>query len=453
MGRFYRCAGEVLYDTQQDPRGGRKCKVNLPQSCQAWSFLQSLQPLSTAYPSFCLRVKSLGPESKIVAGIAGSAIEENRAPGHWNNTVGYHSNTGRCYSSHDSTANTGGEVIGQGDKLSVEVSYFGKKSSTIFFYKNGLPVATRYLFETDHSQYFPCLFLEKGPIELEVVWLVPAVEKQPITQTDVSHWIRSPATKFDQNENIFMCAKDKDVEGFLQGTVSLGPDLPFYDVKVEECTAEGVGPTVAIATVSPLKPTPPCVLLRDYLKWEPTNSVKTGDHIGWGVHYSPERRDRPDFDPRAEQIVLCYVVKNRVMQCFQMMLQPTGGFYPMVLLSQNASKIKVENGKTVEAGLLKELDKIYRDLLADIRDMLETDAVNKRLTLPMLRLSEALEVDITPDNCHVTLPSAASGVHAVQFLHPLTIDSSYFYIEVNKLSKCYRTFTLRSINSDNLKTF
>lgn len=57
----------------------------------------------------------LGPESKIVAGIAGSAIEENRAPGHWNNSVGYHSNTGRCYSSHDSTANTGGEVIGLGE--------------------------------------------------------------------------------------------------------------------------------------------------------------------------------------------------------------------------------------------------------------------------------------------------------------------------------------------------
>lgn len=67
------------------------------------------------------------------------------------------------------------------------------------------------------------------------------------------------------------------------------------------------------------------------------NSVKTGDHIGWGVHHSPDRRDRPDFDPRAEQIVLCYVVKNKVMQCFQMMLQPTGGFYPMVLLSQNGT--------------------------------------------------------------------------------------------------------------------
>jgi len=47
--------------------------------------------------------------SKITLGIAGPDIDNDAHPGHWNNTVGYHSDTGQCFSSHADSANTKGE--------------------------------------------------------------------------------------------------------------------------------------------------------------------------------------------------------------------------------------------------------------------------------------------------------------------------------------------------------
>ena len=48
-------------------------------------------------------------QSKITIGIAGPDIDNDAHPGHWNNTVGYHSDTGKCFTSHIDTANTKGE--------------------------------------------------------------------------------------------------------------------------------------------------------------------------------------------------------------------------------------------------------------------------------------------------------------------------------------------------------
>ena len=61
--------------------------------------------------SFCI---STAQQSRITIGIAGPDIDNDAHPGHWNNTVGYHSDTGRCYTSHMDTANTVGEKFSIG---------------------------------------------------------------------------------------------------------------------------------------------------------------------------------------------------------------------------------------------------------------------------------------------------------------------------------------------------
>ena len=57
-----------------------------------------------------------------------------------------------------------------------------------------------------------------------------------------------------------------------------------------------------------------------------------GHKIGWGIHYNPEERNRPDFNPKGEQLVYCYITANMEIIAGQMMMQPEGGFYPVVLL-------------------------------------------------------------------------------------------------------------------------
>ena len=44
-------------------------------------------------------------------------------------------------------------------------------------------------------------------------------------------------------------------------------DMVHYEVVLQEAI-NGESPAVGIATCSPLKPTPTCVLLRDYFRWK-----------------------------------------------------------------------------------------------------------------------------------------------------------------------------------------
>ena len=57
-----------------------------------------------------------------------------------------------------------------------------------------------------------------------------------------------------------------------------------------------------------------------------------GHRIGWGIYYNPDTRNLPNFNAQAEQLVYCYVTSNLEIISGKMMIQPEGGFYPVVLL-------------------------------------------------------------------------------------------------------------------------
>ena len=48
------------------------------------------------------------------------------------------------------------------------VTNFGTSQSTVLFFHNREPVATRYHFEKDYSKFLPTITFENGPIEVEV---------------------------------------------------------------------------------------------------------------------------------------------------------------------------------------------------------------------------------------------------------------------------------------------
>jgi hypothetical protein len=57
------------------------------------------------------------------------------------------------------------------------------------------------------------------------------------------------------------------------------------------------------------------------------------------------------------------------------------------------------------------------------------------IQLPLLRKSDAIQVNIDKIFCNMKLSGDNVGVHTIQFQEPLTPETSYFYVEVKKASK------------------
>ena len=70
--------------------------------------------------------------------------------------------------------------------------------------------------------------------------------------------------------------------------------------------------------------------------------VKVGNTIGWGVFYSDDCQD-----DKAEQLCLVYVMFNKLIVDVLFVLQPEGGFVPIVLLQPYGNCENGEGGGTV----------------------------------------------------------------------------------------------------------
>ncbi len=66
--------------------------------------------------------------------------------------------------------------------------------------------------------------------------------------------------------------------------------------------------------------------------------MKIGNTIGWGIFY-----DENIQDDKAEQLCLVFVMFNRIIVDAIFVLQPAGGFVPIVLLQPYGIKKKKIN--------------------------------------------------------------------------------------------------------------
>lgn len=438
MSGLFRCAGDILFD-DNEPLPGQISNVQLKKFSETSNFLQYLQPLTPEHPYFFAQIKALAQQSKITIGIAGPDIDNDAHPGHWNNTVGYHSDTGKCFTSHIDTANTKGEKFTIGDMFGVLVTYFGDQMSTVMFLKNGHPVATRYLFESDHKKFFPTICLENGPIDLGIMWPEAAVVVPRFDEKDMLNWIRDPSMNYDLMRNEF-CYNKKLTEVCVQSPQPLTRDMVHYEVVIQEAI-NGESPAVGIATCSPLKPSPTCSLLRDYFRWKADGKAiitKPGEHIGFGIHYNPDVVSKPEFCDRDQQLVLCFVTLDMQIIFFKIMIQPPGGFYPLVVLCKNASKVKidVETNRTVgddETTAL--LDKLFREKYEEAMSIFMEDFMKRELKIDMFRKSQDIQVDPGDSAVKVTLPASKKRIHVIQFKQSLTPTNHYYCMEIVKLNE------------------
>ena len=60
--------------------------------------------------------------------------------------------------------------------------------------------------------------------------------------------------------------------------------------------------------------------------------IQSGQRMGWGIHYNPETRQTSNFSDKDTQLVLCYVTVDLKVVFTKMVMQPVGGWYPIVAL-------------------------------------------------------------------------------------------------------------------------
>lgn len=113
--------------------------------------------------------------------------------------------------------------------------------------------------------------------------------------------------------------------------------------------------------------------------------MKVGNTIGWGVFY-----DENCEDDMAEQLCLVYVMFNRIIVDVLFVLQPEGGFVPIVLLQPYGEKIR-KNLFLTEWSPFHEIFSATK-VSIERKNTLTTDEMNKLETLYKQMLSPAIDI-------------------------------------------------------------
>lgn len=436
---LFRCTGDIQFDYSK-PRLGHVFDVHLKQFSETRNFLQYLRPLTPKNPYFFAQVRSIVSSSIVTIGIAGPDISEDAQPGHWNNTVGCHSNTGRCYSSHWCVANTRGSSFDIGDVFGIMVTYFGSEMSTVMFLKNGQPVATRYLFEKDHSKFLPTVALENGPIDLGIVWPEAVGGAPKCSEKNMLNWIVPAQVAYNPDDDIFFVKPNVSLgsTSCIQCPLPLSWETSHFEVVILDITDDGQGPIIAISTCSPILPTPTSELAKDFFKWAPnpqSYQLRPGQRMGWGVHYSPQARQSSSFNDKDRQLVLCYVSLDRVIVYAHVMMQPEGGWYPVVSFQKNVTRIQIDVTSCPRPVTTDALDQLFENELKRGMQKLADDNLLRYLPDNKLRVSPGLKVATgsTCVNVRIADGQPPTGVCGLQYCCPLTRDHCYYEVRFNKL--------------------
>jgi hypothetical protein len=129
--------------------------------------------------------------------------------------------------------------------------------------------------------------------------------------------------------------------------------------------------------------------MKDYYTWFAKMKMKVGHTIGWGVFY-----DENCEDDKAEQLCLVYVMFNKLIVDVLFVLQPEGGFVPIVLLQPYgneeeeeeysigfffllATKVSIERKNYLTADESTKLKGLYRQMLGPAMEIYRKDRTER----------------------------------------------------------------------------
>ncbi|CAF3406424.1 unnamed protein product [Rotaria sp. Silwood1] len=440
----YRIIGDIKVKNKASTNGiSKEKKVDISYDKKETNFndiaiIQRNQPLTSDAPYFVVEVLKCDPNAIISVGIASSDIDKHA--GQYNNSLGYHNNTGRIYSSWKIHANTLGLKYGKGNTVAMYVTYFGEHLSTVLIFYDNFPIATRYHFESNKNWYLPTITFSGGSAIISVLW-PDAVQQLPsIADISVSQWIRGPLSSYNAHTGYFENrAKVEDLP--IQSPIPLSKSFCYFIVTQEELSpTDGKGASVGLATYSPLKPTPTCSLMKDYYTWFSKTRMKVGNSIGWGVFYDEHCRD-----DKAEQLCLVFVMFNRSIVDALFVLQPEGGFVPIVLLQPYATRVSIERHDVLTTEEFDKLQGLYTQMFRPAMEIYRKDKDERFLSEKSFRKSEQVLLTIDDHLCRVSIPKTENSIHYIQFCQPLTYERRFFFVELENISKqCQVTIGIAS---------
>ncbi|XP_069131228.1 uncharacterized protein [Argopecten irradians] len=455
MADLFRYTGDIVFDGHA-PFPGQITDVQLKQFSETSNFLQCMKPLTPRFPYFFGQIRALSSKSKITIGIAGPNIAEDAHPGRWNRTVGYNSYNGKCYTCHSDVANSEGEKFRIGDTFGVMITYFGETMSTVMFLKNGQPVATRYHYETNHEDYLPTITLENGPIDMGIMWPEAAIGVPKYDDRNMTQWLYPNTIKYDLEKEIFTYT---DATGQQNNTVPIQSPQPLdknfqhFEIIVQDVDSPGVSPAIGVATCSPMSPIPTCEFLRDYFRWMAdgkVTSVEPGTVVGIGVYYNPDESNKPDFDHKSQQLVMVFLTFDKEVSLARHMIQPEGGFFPLVVLRSECAKVKIDTQsyRTIPITEYHSYNELFWKSYEETQNQIMEDTLKRVLRPFVFRKSDVLDIDIPvydihrvqpPDmskqHCTIRLPAGQMGIHVVQLLKPMTEEENHYYMEIKTLNE------------------
>ncbi|CAF1096486.1 unnamed protein product [Adineta steineri] len=405
------------------------------------AIIQTLQPLTSKMPYFLIKVQRYDPNAILSIGIAPLDIDKHS--GLYNNSLGYHSHTGRIYTSWKAHANTLGRPYGKDNTVGIYVTYFGEHHSTVLIFYDNLPIATRYHFEENKERYFPTITFSGGHIDISVLW-PNAIDQLPsITDIPVCHWVRASSSSYNSKTGYFENLS-KIPDSSIQSPISLCKSFSYFIVTQEEVSSlDGKGASVGLATFSPLKPTTTYSLMKDYYTWFPkikSNSfcwkntfdvaMKVGNTIGWGIFY-----DENCQDDKIEQLCLVFVMFNNKIIDALFVLQPEGGFVPIVLLQPYATKVSIEIRNVLTKEEFSDLQELYIQMLEPAIEIYEKDKNERNLTEDLFRKSDEVLLNNNDYACRVSIPTSKNSLHYIQFNRPLTYERRFFFVELDNINQ------------------
>ncbi|RNA00740.1 SPRY domain-containing 3, partial [Brachionus plicatilis] len=161
------------------------------------------------------------------------------------------------------------------------------------------------------------------------------------------------------------------------------------------------------------------------------NIVKNGNSIGWGVFYNPDSVDKND---KSEQLILVFVTFNESIIDVLFVLQPEGGFFPLVLMQPWSTRVRLEIYSTLCNEDVNKLTKFYHAKLAPAIEIYNKDMTESTIDPNDIRISDnEIEKIIDKTKTIIRIPKTKSGVHYIQFRKPITPERRFFFVELIKV--------------------
>lgn len=117
------------------------------------------------------------------------------------------------------------------------------------------------------------------------------------------------------------------------------------------------------------------------------------------------------------------------------MLQPDGGFYPLVLLQPWSTNVQLELLNEISKDDESKLKSIFKSKIDPSIEIYNQDLKECEFNLKNFqRSSDVIQLIFDRTKTIIKIPPENSGVHCIQFKKPLTEERRFWFIELKELS-------------------